>query len=329
MSEDPAQSAPLANPWWIPPFLGRVPVGVEQRHLQVLAFVSFAMLFENYDIGLIGAALPQIAAEFQLNDVGKGYFMSAIDMGALPSLLLVPLADRIGRRRLLLVAIIGMSLGSALTAFSPTAPVFAVFQILTRTFATGASVVSFVIIAEEFPAAHRGWGIGMLGAIGAVGFGLGALVYAQVSWLPFGWRSIYLLGGFAVFLLPVFRRRIRETSRFEAVAASRRGQARGARLLVQGIQPLLALVRQHPRRALMLGLLAAVSTAGHRPAFRFISDFLQTTHGWTPGQYATMTIVGGTFERPILKPLTKSTSGVMAAYSRSSSRGSYCASPSV
>jgi MFS family permease len=172
MSSSPLPNR-IPNPWWIPRFLGPIPEGIQERHLHVLGFVAFAMLFENYDLGLIGAALPQIAADFQLDDVAKGYFMSAIDFGALPSFLLLPLADRLGRRRLLLVSVIGMSIGSALTAFSPDAGVFAIFQIITRSFAVTASVVSFVIIAEEFPANHRGWGIGMLGAVGAVGFGLG------------------------------------------------------------------------------------------------------------------------------------------------------------
>ena len=40
----------LRNPWWIPPFLGRVPVGIEERHLRVLGIVALALLFESYDI---------------------------------------------------------------------------------------------------------------------------------------------------------------------------------------------------------------------------------------------------------------------------------------
>jgi putative MFS transporter len=287
MPDGPPDPAPRTRrPWWLP---FPIPAGVESAHVQLLGLVSFAMLFENYDIGLMGAALPQIAAEFGLSNPEKGSLMGSIEMGALLAFIVVPFADRVGRRKVLLASIIGMSVGSFLTGLAPTAQALAACQIITRTFATSASVVSFVIVAEEFPADHRGWGLGVLGAVGAVGFGLGALVYAQIGWLPYGWRSIYVLGGFAVLLVPFFRRRLKETRRFQASPAA---QERG-NLLRGALRPVVALVRSHPRRALVLGAMAFFSTAGHRPAFRFVSDFVQTQHGWTPGEYARMTILLG------------------------------------
>jgi putative MFS transporter len=147
-------------------------------------------------------------------------------------------------------------------------------------------VVSFVIVAEEFPAAHRGWGIGVLAAVGSVGFGLGAGVYSQVNVIPYGWRAIYALGALAILLLPFFRRNLTETRRYAASAAGRSdvGGLSGA------IRPVLALVQSYPGRALLLGAATFLATAGHRPAFRFVSDFLQNTHGWSPGEYAALTV---------------------------------------
>jgi putative MFS transporter len=277
----------LRRPWWLP---SRVPPGVGPEHLRILGFVAFAMLFENYDLGLVGAALPQITAEFGLSNVEKGSFLGAIEMGALASFLLVPLADRFGRRRLLLACVVGMSLGSLLTAFAPSAPVFAACQVLTRSFAAGAVVISYVVVAEEFPAEHRGWGIGMLAAVGAVGFGLGAAVYSQVERLPYGWRAVYALGGLAILLLPFFRRRIAETRRFRESAA---GRPHVTLSLASAFAPVLELARRYPLRAAVFGMAAFLSTVGHRPAFRFVSDFLQTEHGWSPGQFAAMTVLGG------------------------------------
>jgi len=274
---------PTRRPWWLP---FPIPAGVGPEHIRLLGFIAFAMLFENYDLGLIGAALPQIGRDFGLSDVEKGSLMGAIEVGSLAAFLIVPLADRVGRRRLLLACVVGMSVGSFLTAFAPTAEALAACQIVTRSFASSASVVSFVMVAEEFPAAHRGWGIGVLAAVGAAGFGLGAGVYSQVEVIPYGWRSIYGMGGLAILLLPFFRRNLTETRRYAASAAGRThvGGLSGA------IRPVLALVQTYPGRALLLGGATFLATAGHRPAFRFVSDFLQNAHGWSPGEYAALTV---------------------------------------
>src|SRR5262249_33472685 len=56
-SGEPAFRSVRQNPWWIPRFLGGVPVGVEPAHLRVLGFVTLAMFFENYDLGMFGNAL--------------------------------------------------------------------------------------------------------------------------------------------------------------------------------------------------------------------------------------------------------------------------------
>jgi predicted MFS family arabinose efflux permease len=101
------------------------------------------------------------------------------------------------------------------------------------------------------------------------------------------------MGGFAIFLLPMFRRRIRETRRFQAAAAASLDGAPPEPLLLRTLGPLWRMARGHPKRALALAILGILSTAGHRPCFRFVSDFLQTTHGWSPGNYATMMLAGG------------------------------------
>ena len=73
-SSAPVYRSVRQNPWWIPPFLGGVPDGVEPAHLRVLGFVTLAMFFENYDLGMFGNALPQIAATFGLDKAAQGEF---------------------------------------------------------------------------------------------------------------------------------------------------------------------------------------------------------------------------------------------------------------
>jgi MFS family permease len=278
------------NPWWIPPFLGGVPASLAPEHLKLLGVLTFALFFENYDFSVLGNALPQLAKAFGIAKAAQGDFLSLVRVGALPAFLLFPLADRIGRRRLLLASVIGMSLGSALTATSQSALQFALFQIATRTFLVTAGVLAVVIVTEEFPADHRGWGIGMLGGVSAIGYGFGAMTYAFVNELPFGWRALYAIGVLPFALFPWLRRGVVETRRFQRAAAS--PHAAGG-LVANALGPIVALVRTQPRRALAIGLLGLFSAAGTGVAFQFVSEFLQTERGWTPRGYGLMSIVFG------------------------------------
>jgi MFS family permease len=283
------------NPWWIPPFLGGVPAGLAPEHLRLLGVLTFALFFENYDISVLGNALPQLAASFGLSKADLGDFTSRVTLGALPAFLLVPLADRIGRRRLLLASVIGMSLGSALTSTSQSATQFVLFQFATRTFLITSAVLSFVIVTEEFPAAHRGWGIGMLSGVAAIGFGLGALFYGFVNRVPLGWRALYLVGVAPLLLFPWLRRGVTETRRFNDVRGAALASEGMAGALAGAFRPIVALVREHPRRAIAIGVIGSLSSAGINVSFLFISEFLQTMRGWSPGAFAGMSIFFGAF----------------------------------
>jgi predicted MFS family arabinose efflux permease len=88
--------------------------------------------------------------------------------------------------------------------------------------------------------------------------------------------------------LPAFARGLLETRRFQALAER-------AEEAPHALNAVVALVRQHPRRALAIGLIGCLSTAGTGPSFQFVSEFLQTERGWSPGTFAALTVVFGAF----------------------------------
>jgi len=282
------------NPWWIPPHvLGRVPASVDDRALAVLGFVSFALFFENYDTSLLGNALKYISEDLGLPEAELGYFQMLIRLGALPAFFIIPFVDRLGRRRLFLAALVGMSLGTLLTAFAQTAMQFVACQMLTRTFVLTASAVSIVIVAEELPAAARGWGIGMLAAVSAVGHGLGAAAFAAIESLPWGWRTLYAFGVLPLLLLPVFRRGVRETGRFSAHREQTAAQGAAAAGFAAWWAPLRGFLRTHPARATGMALVASVSSVGHVVVISFTGYFVLQYHGWAPQQLALMVVAAG------------------------------------
>jgi MFS family permease len=271
-------------PWWVLPLFGRAP-DLEPRLWTLLGLVALALFFEQYDQSMLTSALKFIAADLGMSEADLGVYLGAIRLGALPAFLIVPFADRLGRRRLFLGCVVGSSVGTFLTAFAGTAVAFVVLQMATRTFLLAGAAVAFVIITEEFPAAHRGWGIGILGALGACGHGLGAALFAAIDRLPHGWRDLYAVGLLPLFLLPVFRRGIAETARFARHA--------GVQGSTEWWRPLVALARTHPGRAGALALAGGLVAVGESAVFQFTGYFTQSVLGWTPGEFSTMVIVGG------------------------------------
>ena len=140
------------QPWWIPPFLGRVPAGVDAPRLSLLGAIALALFFEEYDLAMLTSALHRIAADLGMAETQFGLYLGIIRLGALPAFLVIPLADRFGRRRVFIATVVCTGLFTFFRAFSQTAAQFVVLQMLTRTgFITG-SAVAFVMVAEEFPA---------------------------------------------------------------------------------------------------------------------------------------------------------------------------------
>jgi putative MFS transporter len=277
------------RPWWLLPIFGSLP-DIDDRSLRLLGMIALAIFFENYDLSMIMSALSYIAADFQLAEETLGGYVGLIRLGAVPAFFLVPLADRIGRRRMFLIAVVGISATTLLTGFTASVAQFVVLQMLFRTFMLLAGTLAFVIIAEEFPAEHRGWGIGMLGALGATGFGFGALLFAFVDDLPGGWRALYVVGAIPLFFLPRLRRGIPETARFARHAAARSEHQRSGWL-----EPVRELARTYPMRVVGVTLAGGLYSAGEISVFQFCGYFTLTEHAWEPWRFSTMVLVAGAF----------------------------------
>ncbi|MCG8587985.1 MAG: MFS transporter [Proteobacteria bacterium] len=290
--EPPHEAPPerIPNPWWILPILGRIPIGITREHLSMLGMVALALLFENYDISMMGAALTYIRQDFGLDQAGGAALTSWVRLGALPALALIVYAERIGRRRLFLASIVGSAVATFCTAFTQDAQQFMIAQVFARTFLVTGAATAFVIIAEELPAEHRGWGIGMLGALGATGFGLGAILFALREFLPYGWRALYVVGVIPLLLMPIFSRHIRETRRFEE---HRTLHVDHANPLVEFIRPLWKIAREYPGRFLAVTLIGALSAAAHAPVHQLLSDHVHNNLGWENWHFSTMIVGAG------------------------------------
>lgn len=260
---------------------------MEPRLRWLLALVSLALFFESYDTSMLTSALKHIAVDLDIEPSALGGWLSVIRLGALPAFLLLPFADRIGRRAVFLASMVGMSVGTLATAFVQTPGQFVIAQVAIRTFLVTGTAVAVVIVTEEFPAEHRGWAIGMVGALSACGHGLGAVLFAFVDSLPYGWRFLYVVGVVPLVLLPVFRRSVGETARFRRQQGDRDAAGLG------WWRPIAGLVRCAPARTVGILAVAFLLGTGEVAVFQFTSLFAQQEHGWSPPAYSAMVVGAG------------------------------------
>ncbi len=292
MPNGPANEDRAYRPRWLQfaPFLGRPPA-LTRRQWRVLGLVAAASFFEQYDLYLFTLALKQIQAGLGIPEAQLGLLGSVVRFGAFPAFLVALVADRIGRRRVLLFTILAYTLFTGATAFAPNAQIFVVCQFLARTFAVAESLLAVVVIAEEFDADVRGWGIGAFGAIQSCGAGLAALLFTLVGDLENGWRGLYLVGLIPLLLLAYWRRTLPETERFQKHHQRRIEAGQTEHIL----RPMVDLMRMYPGRIAALAPVVFVVAVAEAAAGFFGPKYLQDAHGWTPSAVGLMTLFGGAF----------------------------------
>lgn len=286
-----------ASPW-IPAFFGHTPA-LPERQWRVLGLMIAAGLFNAYDHQIFSLALKQIQEGLGIDEGRLGYLGSVVRLGVIPGVLLVLLGDVWGRRRLLLITIVGYTITTGLTAFAPNETAFVACQFLSRTFGAAEATLAAVVVTEEIDAAQRGWALGVLGGLSFLGVALAWVLFAQVETLPLGWRGMYLVGLGPLVLLAWLRRRLPETERFESQRSSRPERA-GIR---QTLQPLVSLVRMYPARFAAVAAVAFLMSFSGQAAGFFMPKFLQDSHGLAPARLTLLAAgigIAGMCAMPIL-----------------------------
>lgn len=251
-----------------------------------MGLLGIACLFDQYDLSLFSLALKQIQADLAIPESQLGDLGAIVRLGALPAFLFGIVADRLGRRRVLLVTIVAYTILTGATAFAQDALTFVILQFFARMFAVGELMLAYVVITEELDPGHRGWGVGALAALSACGSGLAIALFGFVDALPWGWRSLYLVGLIPLTAVAWMRRRLPETRRFsqqQQAGAAPRGWLR----------PVIDLARMYPGRILAVGAVIFLLSYAENSAGFFGPKYLQEEHGWLPWQYSIMGILGG------------------------------------
>jgi MFS family permease len=200
-----------------------VPFTPEQAgRLCALAVVA---LLANFAGALLSQNGDAVTSAFGRSDEALGAALAIARAGVLVSLVAIALADRLGRRRLILVALIGSCGFNLVSALAPTFEVFTGAQLVTRALVNTALVVAGIAAVEEAPDGARAFATGMFALALGAGFGLAVLLLPLADLGNYGWRISFGIGAAVVLLVPLLARNLRETRRYEHVA--RRTEERG------------------------------------------------------------------------------------------------------
>ncbi len=263
---------------------------LEPQHWFLLLVLGATSFFDGYDRGILTIALKQIRDDFGLTSSAASWYLAAIYLGALPALFLTRRADRFGRRRLLMVSIIGYTIATAVSAAAPSAGSYAGAQFVAKLFLNAEAAIVWTMVAEELPAKARGFGFGWLGMCSALGVGFGALLFG-FGFHPHGisWRWLYVAGLPALLLVTWLRRRLPESRRFT--------EARAGGRLADRWQDIL---RPPHRKWLVLVVLTTVLSEMTTHANTFTIDFLQSSRHQSASTASAILVIAGTPGIPIM-----------------------------
>src|SRR5438270_7987767 len=200
---------------------------------KVLLASNLGWTFDGFEIFAlfltVGFALHQLldVAQYAAIPQYAGYVLATTVFGwATGGVIGGVIADYIGRKRTMILAILAYSLTTGISAFAWDWTSFAVLRFLVGVaigseWATGASIVS-----ELWPDHARGKGGGLLQCGAGLGGILASLVWLEVGGLgPNAWRYMYLIGVLPALVVLWIRRNIPESPRWEE-ANERRREAR-------------------------------------------------------------------------------------------------------
>lgn len=162
------------------------------------AFVaaSLGWMLDSFDVMLFAMVLASLIEDptLQLSLSTAGILGSVTLLSAAAGgIVFGILADRFGRKRALMGAVLMYSIFTAACGLAQSAVQLAVFRVLVGLGMGGEWATGAALVSESFPAAHRGKALAFVQSSWAIGYAAAALVNLLV--LPrWGWRGVFFVG---------------------------------------------------------------------------------------------------------------------------------------
>ena len=226
---EPRQKAP----WWAP--VERI----DPPAARTLAGLGTVAVVIGYVLTVLPQTITFAASQFHADKTAQGVALASTRADIVFVIVLVALADRHGRQRLLLLSTALASVFTALGALAPSLAWLAVTQVGASGCGSAAVVLIAIMAAEAMPRSARAYALSLLTVVGSIGIGalLGLLFIADFS--RGSWRVLYAIGIVGVPLVIAIGRRLPESPRYLAPHADAPLAGHGRRLWLLAIAGLL------------------------------------------------------------------------------------------
>ena len=192
-----------------------------QRKVVLASFLGWTL--DAFDYFLLVFVIPEVAHDFNVG-IPEVAFSLTLTLAARPfgAFLFGRLADRYGRRPVLMIDIVLFAILEAASALAPSLAVLLVVRTLFGLAMGGEWGIGASLALESIPAKARGVVSGLLQEGYAVGYLIGGLFYIAL-FDHIGWRGMFALGILPALLVLYIRRHVPESPVWQQ---SLRAQAR-------------------------------------------------------------------------------------------------------
>jgi predicted MFS family arabinose efflux permease len=275
---------PSDTPWWAPP----EPITARaSESLAALCLITLLWSYGGGTLSLLSLTLPYAADVYSVENRELATGLAVVRAGVLLALVLGPLADRFGRRRLVIGAAAAHCVLAGALGLAPSFDLYITGHLVLRCIDTALGIAIAVLVAEIVSPGSRAVALSLVGLAAGGGIVLAVMSLPLAAAGRAGFASVYLLQLLAIPAILHAARYVVESPRFLRHA----DEPHRYREVVRGI---------YRRRLVLIGSTTFLAAAFTAPTLEFTTRYLDDAHGFSSFEIVFFLAVTGLPSFPML-----------------------------